>query len=53
MGYEAYKAYFFSSTTIIGIVHPAPLDAPPQSVEEALGGRSIAEAIGGCNYMYV
>lgn len=53
MGYEAYKAYFFSSCTIIGVVHDKPLDTLPNSLEEAIGGRSIEEAIGGCNYMYV
>jgi hypothetical protein len=53
MGYEAYKAYFFSSTTIIGVVHPAPLDKLPQNIEEAMSGRSTEQAIGGCNYMCV
>lgn len=52
MSYEAYKSYFFSSATIIGIVHTAPLAKTPQTVEEGIGSRSISEAVGGCYYMY-
>jgi hypothetical protein len=51
MDYEAYKAYFFASTTIIGVLLPTPLDTPPASLDEAIGGRPVEEAIGGCNYM--
>lgn len=51
MGYEGYKAYFFSSATIIGVVFPDPPENAPATLEEAIGGRSLEEAIGGCNYM--
>lgn len=53
MGYEGYKAYFFSSCTIIGVLHSKPLETTPGTLEEALAGRSLEEAIGGCYYMYV
>lgn len=46
-----YLAYFFNSTTIIGVVHHELLENVPKTLEEAIGSRSPEEAIGGCYYM--
>jgi hypothetical protein len=51
MDYLAFIAYFFASTTIVGVVHTEPRTSVPQTLEEALGGRDPVEAIGGCYYM--
>ncbi|GFZ43817.1 hypothetical protein JCM24511_01537 [Saitozyma sp. JCM 24511] len=51
MDYPAFIAYFFASTTIVGVVHTEPQTSVPQTLEEALGGRDPVEAIGGCYYI--
>jgi hypothetical protein len=45
---EEFTAYFFNSTTIVGIVGDKK-----ESLEEAVAGRPIEEALGGAVYMYV
>jgi RimJ/RimL family protein N-acetyltransferase len=53
--YDAFFTYFFAtaSSTIIGIVHPASseITSAPATIEEARGGRSWQECVGGCYYI--
>lgn len=38
--------------TIVGVLHDAEVDAAKfSSLEDAMGGRSVEEAIAGCYYM--
>lgn len=46
---EDFTAYFFNSTTVVGIVS----DGSKATLEEAVAGRDIEEALGGAVYMYV
>lgn len=50
---EEFEAYFFGSTTIVGILQPATETRTFSSIEEAQGGRSMEESVAGCYYMYV
>ncbi|WVF71277.1 hypothetical protein IAT40_006080 [Kwoniella sp. CBS 6097] len=47
---DGFIAYFFSSTTIVGVVQPADAEVKP-TIAEALVGRSVEEALGGCYYV--
>lgn len=42
-----FTAYYFNSTTLVGIV----TDGTKATLEEAIAGRRIEEALGGAVYM--
>ncbi len=49
---DEFAAYFFNSVTIVGVLHDSVVDAAQFStIQDAMGGRSIEEAIAGCYYM--
>lgn len=58
MDRQGFRGYFFNSTTIVAVVldkqkEAGDAEAKPKSIAEAVGGRSMEEAIGGCYYVYV
>lgn len=56
MDQQGFRGYFFNSTTIVAVVldkETAGKGVKPDSIQEAIGGRSMEEAIGGCYYVQV
>ncbi|KAK8864491.1 hypothetical protein IAR55_001741 [Kwoniella newhampshirensis] len=50
MTHEAFVAYFFGSTTIVGIVQPSDQDIK-SDLESARGSRTWEECVAGCYYI--
>lgn len=51
---EEFANYYFGSVTIVGILHDAEVDAATlTTMDDAIGGRSLEEAVAGCYYMCV
>ena len=53
---EGFRSYFFNSTTIVAVVidrDTVEKGVKPASISEAIAGRSVEDAIGGCYYVYV
>ncbi|CAK9781133.1 hypothetical protein CC85DRAFT_282495 [Cutaneotrichosporon oleaginosum] len=49
---DEFAAYFFNSVTIVGVLHEKEASAAQfPTLKEAMGGRSIEEAIAGCYYI--
>jgi hypothetical protein len=49
---DEFAAYFFNSVTIVGVLHDSEVDAAQfPTIQDAMGGRSIEEALAGCYYM--
>jgi len=54
---EAFKAYFFGATCILGIISSEKYDEPVDGQEvdvqlnDAIGGRKWEECLGGCFYV--
>jgi hypothetical protein len=47
---DEFAAYFFNSVTIV--LHDSEVDAAQfPTIQDAMGGRSIEEALAGCYYM--
>ncbi|WVQ80800.1 hypothetical protein IAT38_002906 [Cryptococcus sp. DSM 104549] len=51
--YEAFVAYFFAATTIVGIITPVTEsdNGIKADLESARGGRDWADCVGGCYYI--
>lgn len=49
---DEFANYFFNSVTIVGILHDKEVDASSFArLQDAMGARSIEEAVAGCYYM--
>jgi RimJ/RimL family protein N-acetyltransferase len=49
---DEFAAYFFNSVTIVGVLHDSEVDAAQfPTIQDAMGGRSIEEALAGCYYI--
>jgi hypothetical protein len=50
---DGFAAYWFvtASTTVIGVLHGEQLATAPKSLDEARGGRTWEECVGGVFYM--
>lgn len=54
MNLEMYTNYYFSAVTIVGILRPASSTLRnPESLQEAISGRTWDECFGGTYYMCV